>query len=465
MPIEIWRIIKKSFHGVLWRKVNILDNSNSVNALPLVSVIVPCYNAEKHISDCLKYICGQSYNNIEIIIVDDGSKDKTCEIIQKVAAYDGRIKIIQQEHQNAGVARNIGIDQSNGKYLMFLDSDDRFLAQMIEKMVDLVEMSRADIGICDAYYYNEKTGEYMHPQSIVNKNVLTVGEIFSINNHKDKIFQLSSPVPWNKIYLRSFIINNRIRFQSLKRSNDEFFVNMALVLASRIAWTKEQFVIYRVGTDYSLQSFSSNEVSRDFYYALTALKSELVQRGIYGEVKESFYRKILSTCMSSLKKQCSFLQYKEMYGFIKDRIKEEFDLVEVISKVPYHSMETLLKSASAEDYLFSMVKKGENFSTRWYFPYNKLSFEDRRIVLYGAGTVGTAYYRQLIGNSFYQLAGWADMKLGGQVRNGWKICTPDKISDISFDKIVIAVENMEIKDEIKQFLICQCGINETKIVI
>ena len=99
-----------------------------------VTVVVPSYNTENQIGRCLESICNQSLKDIEIIVVDDGSTDKTVDIAESYAKKDDRIIVIRNEHSNAGVARNTGLDKAEGEYIVFWDSDDFFAINALLKL-------------------------------------------------------------------------------------------------------------------------------------------------------------------------------------------------------------------------------------------------------------------------------------------------------------------------------------------
>ena len=121
-----------------------------------VSVIIPVYNAEKYLPECMESILSQTYKNIEIICVDDGSTDSSAKIIKFYQKIDKRINLIQQTNQYAGAARNHGFDVSGGDYIMFLDADDYFEHNLIEKMVSAIYEKNADIVICQSLGLDEK---------------------------------------------------------------------------------------------------------------------------------------------------------------------------------------------------------------------------------------------------------------------------------------------------------------------
>ena len=121
-----------------------------------VSIIIPIYNEEKYLEQCLDSICGQTWKETEIICIDDGSTDNSPRILESYAKKDSRIKIITQKNKFAGVARNRGMECASGKYLAFLDADDCYEPNMMEKMVWKAEANQSDIVICR---YLERNGE------------------------------------------------------------------------------------------------------------------------------------------------------------------------------------------------------------------------------------------------------------------------------------------------------------------
>lgn len=150
----------------------------------LVSVIVPCYNGEKDIGRCLNSIINQTYNNLEIIVVDDGSKDDSKSIIKKYEKKDKRVHYFYKENGGLSSARNYGIDNSKGKYLVFIDSDDYVSNKYVEKLYFSIKENKTSISICDI------KREYKDHLSInkMNKNIIDCC-----------IF----PAAWNKMYKAS----------------------------------------------------------------------------------------------------------------------------------------------------------------------------------------------------------------------------------------------------------------------
>ena len=133
---------------------------------PLLSIIVPIYNVEQYLERCIESIINQTYKNLEIILVDDGSKDNSGTIADTYASKDNRIKVIHKENGGLSDARNHGLDQSKGKYIMFIDSDDFIDSSMCEILFETAEKYFSDIVSCNYYIYRNKNHISVHPMSI-----------------------------------------------------------------------------------------------------------------------------------------------------------------------------------------------------------------------------------------------------------------------------------------------------------
>ena len=127
---------------------------------PKVSVIIPVYNAEKYLRECLDSVVNQTLREIEIICVDDGSTDASLEILEEYAAKDNRVKVLRQQNQYAGVARNNGMAAASGEYYMFLDADDFFEPELLEELYTKAAELRADVCLCGADKFDVRTGEF-----------------------------------------------------------------------------------------------------------------------------------------------------------------------------------------------------------------------------------------------------------------------------------------------------------------
>lgn len=181
----------------------------------LVSVIIPVHNVEKYLKRCIGSVLNQSYKNLEIIIIDDGSKDKSSEICDDYKRKDKRVLVVHTENKGVSEARNKGIEISKGEYISFIDSGDWVDMVYIERLMALLLEHKADISICDfEKVYNEKIVNKIYNEKIktyTNKEVLE--ELFKRNAVK-------FVVSWGKIY-KKYLFNN-IRFPKGRYHEDEF---------------------------------------------------------------------------------------------------------------------------------------------------------------------------------------------------------------------------------------------------
>ena len=264
-----------------------------------VSVVMPVYNAEKHLRECLDSLLGQTFKKIEIICVDDGSKDKSVSILGAYRQKDGRVRILRQKHLGAGEARNRGLMQARGTYVLFLDADDIFREDMLEKIALRGEKTSADVIVFGAKRYDDRTGKVMETPWYLRREMLPDKEVFSRKDLNGQLFIITIPSPWTKAFRREFVIREKIKFQNLKNSNDVYFVFMALAAAEKLSAVKEDLVLYRVFQKGSLQNQKTHH-PLCFFEAYEAVYDELNRRGIYEEVALGFANSVLSGCVHNL---------------------------------------------------------------------------------------------------------------------------------------------------------------------
>lgn len=188
-----------------------------------ISVIIPMYNCEEYVPELLQSMINQTFSNFEIICVNDGSTDRTLELIQAFSDKDSRIKYINQKNTGAGGARNAGIEMAKGKYLMFLDSDDIYYTNMLEEMYSAAEKYGADEVFCLYEEYNYKD---QIKRDFLGFNV----EIFPPDTlvETSSVIDLFSKIgwaPWNALFRRSIIDKYNLRFSGTKVANDVFFIH------------------------------------------------------------------------------------------------------------------------------------------------------------------------------------------------------------------------------------------------
>ena len=217
-----------------------------------VSVIMPVYNVIEYLPDTLKAVANQSLKDIEIICVDDGSTDGSDKVLDEFAARDARFTIIHQQNQFAGVARNNGLSVAKGKYVVFWDSDDIFRINALEKLYVEAERTEAEIVVCSANRYDDQLKKEILTALYLNEPLLPENRPFSRQDMGAHIFNFSTNVPWNKFYLRSFVLEHRLQFEARRQANDTYFVLMAYYYARRISTVSDKLMLYRISTSTSL---------------------------------------------------------------------------------------------------------------------------------------------------------------------------------------------------------------------
>ena len=314
---------------------------------PIVSVIIPAYNAAKTIRECLDSLLIQSLKDIEIICVDDGSEDNTIEILNEYRKKDSRIVVLQQKNQYAGVARNNGLEIARGDYVMFLDADDFFHPDMLMEMVRKGIQQRADIVVCGALRYHD-TEKTMTPASwMLNMKLVSSKACFSAEDIPERIFNFTAPAPWNKMFRRDFVQKQNLFFQDTLYANDLRFTMTALAMASRISVVDRELVYYRVGQKTNLQSVKS-VYPLIFLDALKSFKEQLIVRNKMEMLSRSYLNLVWSICLSELKTSDGEA-YERKYQALKNYGCKELGLDELeegvlFSKLRYNQLKAILNA-------------------------------------------------------------------------------------------------------------------------
>ena len=252
-----------------------------------VSVIVPIYNDENFIKQCITSIQNQTLKDIQIICVDDGSTDTTPAILEEMEKEDPRLLVLAQENQRAGAARNLGMQHAEGDFISFLDSDDVFDPCMMERMVEKAEKERLDIVVCRADRFQSDSGSREPMDWSIHEDWLPDHSPFNSLDIKWNFFETFVWWPWDKLFRRDFLNRTGLHFQSLRTTNDLFFTAAAMLLARRIAVLDKILVHQRVGIPSSLSS-TREESWDNFYKALIKLRTFMKARRIYDRFEQDF---------------------------------------------------------------------------------------------------------------------------------------------------------------------------------
>lgn len=280
--------------------------------MPKVSVIVPVYNSEKYLEQCLYSIINQTYSNIEIIIVDDGSTDKSKNIYSYINNKDCRIKIIKENHKGPSNARNRGIEEATGDYILFVDSDDWIDEKLVEKCINIYEKYDID---CIVYEANtvypkkvEKEGS-IYKEGIYNKH-----EVISKLIIKEKINS-----PWNKMYKKSIIDSNNIKYDDDIVIGEDLLFNINYFkFIEKIYISNEKMYNYRMHNSSLTKKYIPNKYEQ-LMFVNEKMKQELEEICSKELTEALIYIKFKNICSSLrdvLHRECKFNK-KEIYSYVE----------------------------------------------------------------------------------------------------------------------------------------------------
>lgn len=203
-----------------------------------ISVIIPVYRVEAYLEKCILSVSAQSYPELEIILVDDGSPDNCGEICDRYALQDARIRVIHQKNRGLSGARNAGLDEASGSYILFVDSDDFIHSDMIRILYENMRETKADISVCG--FLPVKDGEEVsfNTQEEQERKVFEGEEVMHCLQYRN----LLTVVAWNKLYKRSLF--EQLRYPEGKLQEDEFLIHHLLDICGRIVFTDRKLYYY-----------------------------------------------------------------------------------------------------------------------------------------------------------------------------------------------------------------------------
>ena len=264
-----------------------------------ISVVVPIYNAEKYLEQCLESLENQTFRKIEIICVDDGSTDASEEIIDRFTARDRRFRKVIQENSGAGAARNKGLSLARGEYIIFLDSDDYFAPDMLKHAYNKIREDEADICVMGSWQHDEATDSITPCTYSLQLENYPPFRPFRTDDMTKNPFRCFVGWAWDKLYLKRFLLDSGLRFQELRTSNDMYFTYMSLFKAGKITTLDERLIYQRRNREGSL-SMTRGRSWDCFLDALLAMKKELCEMGLFEKNRIYFENYALHSCLWNL---------------------------------------------------------------------------------------------------------------------------------------------------------------------
>ena len=247
----------------------------------IISVIVPIYKVERYLRKCIDSILLQTYRNLEVILVEDGSPDNCSDICDEYGEKDNRVKVIHKENGGLSDARNAGIEASKGEYIIFVDSDDYIVPTMIEKMIEALLASNSDLCICNINYVDEN-GAVINNQNMrspIKNGIYSRDDVLKFLVNDGYWFYVTA---WNKLYKADVFRN--IRFRVGKHHEDEFLIHEIIDCCNKVVCLEDRLYYYvqREGsimnTTYSVKNLDGIEakVERLLYY----IKNKKIEESI-----------------------------------------------------------------------------------------------------------------------------------------------------------------------------------------
>lgn len=387
------------------------------NRTPMVSVIIPIYNTEKFIEKCVQSVMQQIYQNLDIVLIDDGSTDNSLEIIMEMMKKDSRIRVFSRENHGLVSARKWGIELSKGDLIGFVDSDDWIEPTMYARMVEKYLETGCDLvssGICRDYVETSKS-------------------VILCDNYAEGLYlELEK-----KIY-------PTMLYDAVQEDH-----GLYCTLVNKL-YKRE--ILLQVYSNLNLDVTYGEDAMAIYPYCL-ACKSIYI-------LKEAFYHYIIhsaSMCASKDKKLVmnTYWLHQVLYEHFD---KESFryillrQLREYIKKIEMHNMKML--------YNVPVV-----FTTPWEFSYDDVIL-DTRVIIYGAGGCGQALYQQLQKKNYASnVVGWVDKNYANKKEEClYEIAPVERVMELEYDYIVIAIKDYEIAQKIKKELIDVYRVEANKII-
>lgn len=304
-----------------------------------ISVIVPVYNVEEYLRESLDSIVNQTFQELEIICVNDGSTDSSLEILKEYAGKDSRIKIINQENQGQGAARNNAIEIATGEYLGFVDPDDWIEPDMYEKAYNAIK--NTDLDFVEFYSVNRFINK---PSTISKTSVIPINKIYNPLDYPEFIFKRFAA--WNKLFKTDFIKRNNIKFGKGRLAEDQIFTIKARCLANGSYFIDEALYNYRKLINSSTRGFNLDQLNR--VEMLKDLRIFFIEQGIFNQLEpyfETYFMGKLAYAYSRVPEEYKEDWEKSVREFLSnDQLKE-------------YNKRKLLRKKSFFENIFSVINR------------------------------------------------------------------------------------------------------------
>lgn len=275
-----------------------------------ISVIVSVYNTEQYLAQCIQSILKQTYQNLELILVDDGSTDRSLAICTHYQELDSRVRVFHQSNQGVSKARNYGMDVAAGNFITFVDSDDYVMPNYLEELFEALKSTGSQIAISDFQYYKGNGHLLVHmPEHKVSQHIFTPREWFDFAyTNRDDFFQLIYTVLWGKLFQREVL--KQIFCPEDTQIDDEFTTWKTYLQTSKIVYLDDEDYIYRLNQE-GLSHCKNQEDIRP----LRSLEEEITFLHILcydPRILEKIYIKLLKRCRKAYLNAGMYHEYQNV---------------------------------------------------------------------------------------------------------------------------------------------------------
>lgn len=373
----------------------------------MISVVVPLYNQEKYIEKCVKTILQQTYSNIEVVIVDDGSADASYHICKKLQKEDSRIRLFHQENKGSVAARKLGVEKSRGEMVMFVDGDDYVDEHIVETLVNFMDVDTDLVASgmkSSSHNLLSFMGNTLEAGTYRGKDLENIFDklIFNSQYHKAGVFQSACAKLYRKELLWKCIKDEDDR---ITLGDDAAVVFLYVLNSHKIVLSDDAMYYYRINSEsmtHNLGVSVFEEISVFFEYMKRKVGGYPVEWGLQKQLK----------------------QY--IIHFLQMAVKSIYDI---------------------------------DFVSQYYI--QRRFCDGERVLLYGAGKVGISLYNHFMEQGI-NVVSWVDCSKAGEICYGRTIQNIQSIKTVEFDYLVVALFCQETAEEVKEYLI-EMGVESRKI--
>ncbi len=395
---------------------SVMSEKRTIAEKPVVSLVIPVYNSARYLRQCLDSVLKQTWQDLDVVCVNDGSTDDSLAILNEYAAKDSRIRVFSKENEGKGAAsaRNLGLDNAAGEYVQFVDSDDFFAPDMVETLVTKLVDTGAEVVICRGQTFDDEkqcvTGKLAHP----DLQYAPSKDVFHWKECPEYICEIADFYAWNKMFRRSLLTENALRFSPFPIADDQDISMLAPVLAKGVAVVDRPLINYRVGTGTS-QCDSQTRHPEAAYVGVYSVVERFREMGVYEAVKQSY----CNVAIRLMREYFDRMTELEKLRFLYKKYREEIFPLLGAEDLPQgyfhdHRVESwyrLVMTKTLEEILFDAARAGGGTMTtaplRFQVPYDSLP-KNGRIVLVGKGLVGRYWYSQLLLSQYCEVVCWTD---------------------------------------------------------